>query len=413
MNVSTSPLPNDLGAPEVASIDGTADFRAPASHKNSVSSAPSTRASNTGLAGNSTVSKADKLLLSTTENSLSSTSSSSSSRSAAPPQKPPAQPQTASRKPIANTLPRAYQEVSPGAKLLQSIGKTGGVLDERQVPLPPVPTITRESVMKLQQQLSKQAEEKEKAQEKKSAAATKVLPSVAKHENFKAVRPVDREKIAQIVQNAKPKAKFDAPSSESMTEKGEEQSETKSESTATNSSKQQNDTKSEQRSNSSAENSESEYDRILREMEEECEEMDSQETVAQLNDVKFVPQGAHLIDNNSKDNRIIDMLKMFQSFIAEPPKGTRPTAQSSMFNDVDSLLAVDGATENVKTKKKTKNRRKRMQIGDSGETTSSSAPQEEEEEVDSNKSSTASFRLDSENKDLMRQKLDSNGRFTF
>ncbi len=412
MGGSASPIPNDLGAPDVASIDASRDFRTPASHKDRVASS-STHASNSGLAGNSSrVSRSDKLLLSTSAHSLDSSTSSSSSMLAKAPQKPPLQLQAPTRSPPPNTLPRAYREISPGAQLLQKIGKAGGTIDERQIPLPPVPAITRESVQKLQEQLAAQANAAQKAQ---------TVVQKKETENLKAIRPVDREKIAQLIQNAKPKPKFEPPEESSQSKSGSsEQSSAQRDVTSSDNTKSDSTNRDENSTDSGANDTESDYDRILREMEEECEEMDSEETVKKLNDVKFIPVGAHAIDNNSKDNRIIDMLKMFQSFMAEPPKGTRPTAQSSMFSNLDELLATDsssGQEQQPIRKKKTvgekkKKNKKRLEIGDSAEETSS--PDEEDDENNSsNKSSSASFKLNSENQDLAKIKIGKDGRFAF
>ena len=409
MNLSASPLPNDLGAPDVASIDASGDFRAPTSHNDRVATASMTHASNSRLVGSQKeVSRSEKQLLLSVDESAAATasSSSSSSSSASRPRPPLPQLQVASRKaagesPSRNVLPRAYQELSPGAKLLQKIAKTGK-MDEKQMPALPVPAISRESVQKLQKQLGQRIVEQEKT-EKKVTTTTKQVPEKTA---LKAIRPVDREKIAQLIQKAKPMSKFEPPASESSGSTQDESDHTKSESTSTGQQSKSSD--------SGTQESESEYDRILREMEEECEELDDKAVVAELNDVKFVPMGAKAIDDNNKDNRIIDMLKMFQAFMAEPPKGTRPTAQSSMFSDVDSLLETDGAESSSSvTKKKTKkekiSKRRRMQVGESQENSS----EKTDEDAESNKSSTTSFKLTSENQDLARHKIDSNGRFTF
>lgn len=537
MRLGASPLPNDLGPPDVASIDASSSlsptsssiFRVPASqnsreqlaasslHQNATAAASNSRlvgeknASNrstdrksddgkgkkTTANNDNDVSRSDTLLLSTSAEQAAATSLSSSSGDSVPTnraRRPPLPPSPTRRAPQVNgnALPRAYRTVDPGAKLLQSIGKRNGITDERLVPLPPVPDITRDHIKQLQERLARAKEQKEAERAKQVAQtqAKKPTDAAAKSTapnkvgaNLKTLRPVDRERVAKLLSVVPPRKaspQTDVPATPAKDKPAAPASQRRNDVASTSISEEHSSTgeyyQSDETSHATTEVESSsvasassangasdaaatphaasdagvvapsggklppatDYEALQAQIEAECDALgEDDDAITQYNDVKTVPKNATQMDSHKDDNRILDMLTMFQNFMSGPPKGTRPTAQTSMFSDIDGLMATTDNGENSgnggeikswsKQKKSEKKSRRQRVVSSRRDAASDDVGHDEAAEsgtgtrsdtsrsVNSReeKSSSTSFRVESANQSTAARLADSRGHMTW
>lgn len=494
MQMSASPVPNDMQPPQVASIDighsssSRSDFRQPASPHSRVRATTATQ-SNSWLAGanpltatttNSNQTKndnsgirsgtnsntarqlstqqsksksrsdtEDSLMLSTSARSISDSSTSTteadssgafdaSRRNQAPGPAPPAMPPQ---------LPLAYRSQSQGAKLLQNLGKRGGLVDERAVPIPPAPDVSRSTIKKLQDRLSRA---------KERADSRLMFPIAPNDSPLKQLRATDREKVQQLLERSSLDTKKqisnnsnnknnnsgnssnvnaeanrarvsdrkvafrtdDAPYDANSGSSSGNSSSSATEVTSSDASNDGNNCVPQRAEQNNGGADDDDYSSLLAQLEAECDALDEdEEDVAAYDDVQNVPDNATQMENQKKDNRILEMLSMFQNFMSSNPKGQRPAAQSSMFSDIDSLFAagdddrssssatLSNSHNNGGNRSSQKRRRRRRGARVTSSQSSSSSP---------NQSSSASFHLDGETSlgDAGKM-LDSNGRFTF